>query len=67
MAATNFQHFVYRLIMPCLKYFSRLENSIDLTEALLPYVGVERNRDRGTKLVYLFLAKVQSFHRLTAQ
>ena len=36
-------------------------------EALLPYVGVERERDRGIKLVSLFLTKVQSAHRLTAQ
>ena len=48
-------------------YFSRLQNSIGRTEVLLPYVGVERDRGRGTKLVYLFLAKVQSSHWLTAQ
>ena len=47
--------------------FFTLENSIGLMEALLPYVWVERDRDRGTKLVYVFLAKVQSSHRLTAQ
>ena len=30
-------------------------------------VGVERDRGRDTKLVFLFLAKVQSSHRLMAQ
>ena len=36
-------------------------------EALLPYVGVERDRDGGSTLVHLFLAKVQSSHSLKAQ
>ena len=36
-------------------------------KALLPYVEVEKDREKGTTLVYLFLANIQLFHKLMAQ